>query len=95
MKSSELKNDASQPLHKVFVLKDSKSSTYGYPISSQTTGMFLRELADQIKSGQSVIARHPMDFSIFEVGEYDPRTGSIQLMENKNCLGLVQDLVVV
>lgn len=77
---------------KLFVLKDAKSTSYGMPITAQTTGVFIRDIIQyELQRGQAVFARHPEDFSIFEIGEYDPTTGNLELYENKNCLGLVSD----
>lgn len=87
----ELKNDQKQEFHKLFLLKDDKSTSYGYPATSPTRGMFIRDIQETLQSGNSVWAKHPQDFSIFEIGEYDPRTGNIHLYETKNCLGLVLD----
>lgn len=80
--------------HKIFCFKDVKSVTYGPPITAQTRGMFFRDIMDELKKGQAIWARHPMDFSIYELGEYDSRLGEIRLYPEKNCLGLVQDLAV-
>jgi len=77
--------------HKIFVFKDQKSTSYGPPITVQTRGMFIRDVQDALKQGQMVWAKHPQDFAIFEIGEYDPFKGAVELYENKNCLGLVQD----
>ena len=77
--------------HKVFLFKDEKSNTYGYPIVAQTRGMFVRDVQDELAKGQAVWARHAQDFAIYEIGEYDIAKGDICLYENKNCLGLVQD----
>lgn len=78
--------------HKIFCFKDSKSNTYGPPITAQTKGMFLRDVMEELNKGQAIWARHPMDFSIYELGEYDSRSGEIRLLDVKNCIGLVQDL---
>lgn len=83
--------DHGQEKHKIFVLKDSQSSTYGMPITIETRGRFIRDVQEELAKGQAIFARHPQDFSIFEIGEFDPRTGNIYLYETKNCLGLVQD----
>lgn len=86
MKATENDN-----LHKLFLLKDDKSTTYGPPISSPTRGMFIRDLQEGLNEGRMVWAKHPQDFSVFEIGQFDPRLGNITLYESKNCLGLVQD----
>ena len=81
-----------QEKYKIFVFKDDKSASYGMPITQPTRGIFIRDIVqEEIRRGQSVFARHPQDFSIFEIGEYDPQTGNVHLYETKNCLGLVSD----
>lgn len=79
------------PKLKIFCFKDDKSVTYGVPITAQTRGMFIRDVQDELHKGQAIWAKHPQDFAIYELGEYDPHTGSIELYDQKNCLGLVQD----
>ena len=81
------------PKQKVFVIKDDKSIVYGSPITAPTRGMFLREIMDKVNEGQAYFAKHPMDFSLFEIGEYDPDLGAMVPYEVKQCLGLVQDLL--
>lgn len=76
---------------KVFVLQDSKSNVYGAPITVRTRGIFIRELQEELAKGQMIWARHPQDFSVFEIGEYDEHTGCIINYPSKNCLGLVHD----
>lgn len=80
-----------RPLSKLFLLKDEKSTSYGFPLSRETRGMFLRDIQEELKRGQALFAKHPQDFSIFEIGEYDALTGEVKLYESKNCLGLVSD----
>jgi len=80
-------------LMKVFVFRDEKSSAYGMPVTSRNRGTFLRETQDRMMEGQSMLARHPMDFSIYEIGEYCPEEGSFFPHENKHCMGLVSDLI--
>lgn len=80
--------------HKMFIFKDQKSTSYGSPITVPTRGMFIRDVQEEIKRGQAIWAKHPQDFAIFEIGEYDPFKGNVQLYENKNCLGLVQDFKI-
>ena len=82
---------STQELHKILCFKDSKSNTYGPPFTVQTLAMFVRDLGEELVRGQAAWAKHPNDFSIFELGEYDVRTGSIRLHDSKNLLGLVND----
>lgn len=83
--------DQSTRLHKVFVLKDTKSASYGPPFTMETKGLAIRMIEDGVSSGQPVWAKHPQDFSLFEIGEYNPDTAEVKMYETKNCIGLVQD----
>lgn len=78
-------------LQKIFVFKDDKSNSYGPPMVMPTKGIFIREVQDQLKQGQAVWAKHPQDFTIFEIGEYDPSTGTVHNYEAKSAIGLVDD----
>lgn len=77
--------------HKVLAFKDDKSETYGPPFTVETLGMFIREVQEQLPKGQALWAKHPQDFGVYELGEYDPMAGEILLHDQKKCLGLVQD----
>lgn len=82
---------AREARHRVFAFKDSKSSSYGPPITAPNKAMFLRDIVAPQLQGQGVIAKHPSDFAIFELGEYDVQTGEVFPHEVKNCMGLVSD----
>lgn len=79
---------------KIFVLKDAKSGSYGAPILSVSRGTIIRDLQDELKRGQAVFARHPQDFTLFEVGEYDVENGIITQYDAKECVGLMSDFVI-
>lgn len=78
-------------IQKIFCFKDEKSETYGPPMTVETQGVFIRQIQEQLPQGQAIWSKHPQDFSIFELGEYDIYTGKILLHESKKCLGLVMD----
>lgn len=86
------KNNLVSEKHKLFCAKDSKSETYGPIMTSKTTGLFLRQVSEVLNEGQSIWAKHPQDFTLFEVGEYLPESGDVIMYDAKKSLGLVQDL---
>lgn len=83
-----------ETLYKVFCLKDSKSASYGGPMLFENHGMAIRWIQEGLQNGQPVWAKHPQDFSLFEIGEYDPRSGTMVPGSEKNCIGLVQDFKI-
>ena len=78
----------------MFVFKDEKSNTYGPPFTMETRGSLIRMIQDELRSGQAVWTKHPLDFSVFEVGYYDVYSGELHPHETKNVLGLVQDFKI-
>lgn len=77
--------------HKLFVFKDAKSATYGPPFADENRGKVIRSIQEQLAQKQAVWAKHPQDFTLFEIGEYDLRTGQVEMYESKVAVGLVQD----
>lgn len=59
---------------KVFSLYDSKAKNFGPPFYMQTRGMAVRALSDLVQDNNSMVARHPEDFVLYQVGEYDDAT---------------------
>lgn len=93
MKELEIKQDQIQK-HKIFLLKDGKSKTYGPPIVEENRGKLIRSIQEELSRGQAVWAKHPQDFTLFEIGTYDVLTGTIEMYESKDCVGLVQDFKI-
>ena len=71
-------------MQKLFLLHDSKSETYASPTVHPAKGQAIRAFADAINANDGgVISSHPEDFTLFIIGEFDPRTGAITLLETK------------
>ncbi|MCD8566431.1 MAG: hypothetical protein LRY36_00605 [Alphaproteobacteria bacterium] len=47
----------------------------------------MRSFGDAVNDGNSVISQHPEDFTLFEIGDFDPRTGLITLYDSKVSVG--------
>ena len=62
---------------------DSKSETYSPPTMHPARGQAVRSFADAVNQEQGVIAQHPQDFTLFELGEFDQSTGEILLADAK------------
>lgn len=62
---------------KLFAVRDIKADSYGAPISVATRGLALRSFSDVCLDARSEIAKYPEDYSLHELGEYDPNSGVI------------------
>ena len=67
---------------KIYAVFDDKARVYGTPQFMLTDGIAIRTLADVVKEPSSMIAKHPEDFSMYELGSYDEASGKITAHEN-------------
>lgn len=81
-------------MHKLYVVYDSKSETYTNPTVNPARGQAIRSFSDAVNGGQGVIADHPADFTLFEIGEYDNQTGTVVIYDAKVTVANGLDLKV-
>lgn len=70
-------------MQKLYVLYDVKSETYTAPTLNPARGQALRSFSDAVNDGKSILSQHPEDFTLFEVADYDTKTGVISVYETK------------
>lgn len=72
---------------KLYVIYDVKSETYTAPTVNPARGQAIRSFSDAVNSGKdNVLATHPEDFTLFELGEFNPYTGEIKLYDAKQAV---------
>lgn len=72
---------------KVFTVFDSKAGAYLNPFFLNSTGEAIRAFGDTANDPNTGIGKHPEDYSLFEIGEYDNKTGRITHLETHTPLG--------
>lgn len=60
---------------KVYSVFDSKVGAFMHPFFMRSRGEALRGWIDAVNDPQTQFNKHPEDFSLMELGEYDERTG--------------------
>lgn len=60
---------------KVFSVYDSKVQAYMQPFFAPTVGSASRSFSDACMDKESQFARHPEDYTFFQVGEFDDSEG--------------------
>lgn len=55
----------------VFTVYDSKAEFYSAPFYQQNVGMALRAFEDTVGDPESALCRHPEDFTLFHMGEWE------------------------
>ncbi|UIB81480.1 nonstructural protein [Flyfo microvirus Tbat2_160] len=73
---------------KIFTIYDSKVEAYMQPFFMQSKGAALRAFTDTISDRSTQFSKHPQDFTLFEIGEYDDSTGTLLNYDAKISLGV-------
>jgi len=66
---------------KILVVRDIKADVYGQPFYSATKGAAVRNFGDQCQNGDpnNMLTKHPEDFELYYLGEYDDENASFDL----------------
>lgn len=59
----------------VFAVYDAKAEFFGNPIFQRSVGEALRAFSDEAVRDGSMVAAHPLDYSLYQIGKYDQATG--------------------
>lgn len=62
---------------KVFAIYDRKVEAYMQPMFFQTVGQAVRGFSDACKDEKSNLAKHPGDFVLEQLGEFDEHSGEL------------------
>ena len=76
----------------VYAVLDNASGVYDGPVPAATDQVALRNFTEMAKNVESPIGKHPSDFSLWRVGEWNDGTGEIT-PEVKSCLAYAVDLI--
>lgn len=63
---------------KLYALHDSKAGTFNSPFPMLTDALAIRSFQQGCLDPQTVMAQHPLDYSLFRIGTYDDETAIIQ-----------------
>jgi len=79
---------------KVFAIHDSKVNVYmAPPFFSPTSGSALRHFIDLAQDEKTSIAKHPEDYTLFEIGEYDDQNGQLTSLPTPQSRGVAIEYV--
>lgn len=64
----------------VVAVRDQAAGSFGHPWYAQTTPMAIRHFADAVNSTDesNLWKKHPEDFALFRLGEFDILTGKFE-----------------
>lgn len=72
---------------KIFTVYDSKVEAFLRPFFMQSKGEAIRAFEDTCQDQKSQLNKHPEDFTLFEIGEYDDSNAGIITHQAKIALG--------
>lgn len=64
--------------HKIFTVHDAKAKAYLPPFYMPEVGMATRAITDCVNSNDHQFSKHPADYSLFQIGEFDDASGRIE-----------------
>lgn len=68
---------------KVYTVYDVKAEAFLNPLYFQTRGQAIRAFSDTARDSSSMIGKHPHDYTLFEIGEYDQLKGEVKMYDAK------------
>lgn len=80
---------------RMFCVHDVKAEAFAKPFAVPTRGIAIRAFADQVNNPDSDLHKHPEDYTLFQIGEFDESTGMIQPQAPESLGSAVQYLEVV
>lgn len=69
---------------KMFAVFDSKAESYMAPFYFHSLGQAVRAFSDTASDPKSALARHPGDYTLFCIADYDDVTGIIHNLSHVN-----------
>ncbi len=60
-------------------IHDTAAQAYMTPMFFQSRGQAIRSFSDAVNDGKSDFYKHPEDYTLFHLGSFNERTGSIDI----------------
>lgn len=77
----------------IFSVYDSKAEAFNTPMFVPSKGQAIRAFSDQVNETGSELNKHPEDYTLFCIGEFDSDTGTITPLSTPSSLGLAQEYI--
>lgn len=62
---------------KIYSVYDCKAEAYMQPFFMATKGLAIRGFEQLVNDPKTTVNKHPEDFTLFEIGEFDDTSGQI------------------
>lgn len=61
----------------ICAVRDSAVGAYMQPFTAQSRGAAVRAFVDAVNDGSTPMNKHPEDYELFEIGEFNEETGVV------------------
>ncbi|WNK12611.1 MAG: nonstructural protein [Microvirus sp.] len=65
----------------LYSLRDVKLGTYAPPMCYHNDGVAVRELGDYLEAQDSPFRKHPYDYDLYQVGEWNEQTAQLKQLD--------------
>lgn len=73
---------------------DTATEMFGRPFFMVATGQAVRSFRDEVNNPDSEFSKHPDDYSLYHLGQYDDNTGGFELFGRPTLLVRGKDMFV-
>lgn len=73
-------------------VRDSAVNAYMRPFYVQAVGAAMRGFGDEVNNAGSEMNKHPGDYELYELGEFDEETGYIKMLPEPRMLARASDV---
>lgn len=82
--------------YKVLAIRDRAIDAYGVPVFVASVGGAIRSFSDEVNraADNNQFNKHPEDFDLFLLGEFDDADGSFDLRSRPEQVAIGKDLVI-
>jgi hypothetical protein len=83
---------------KMFIIsiKDTAADAFGRPVYVATEGVAIRQFQDEVNraSDDNQLYRHPDDFHLYHLGDFDDITGKFDILETPRLVARAKELII-
>lgn len=76
----------------IVAIHDRATDAYSTPIFVHTTGQAIRGFQDEINEPNNPMSKHPDDYDLYQLGEYDNATGAFTNLKEPRQLAIGKQL---
>lgn len=78
---------------KMYSIYDSKVKAYMQPFFMRTKGEVIRSLMNELQQADSNLAKHPGDYTLFEIADWDEQAGKLEPYKTHESIGIIQEFI--